>query len=196
MSNLFINDLFFTIQGEGHYAGSRALFVRMPYCNIACAWCDTSFNSYTKYSFEDFLTVAKSEPARFAVVTGGEPLMNGHTGKVVELLHLEGFKVACETNGTFAPNALFDFITCSPKRDAEYKIHADLEPLVSEYKYVVDEGFNWNILDRHNVDDGRRYSLSPEFGRFKESIEEILNYIAQNPGWKLSLQTHKFIGVK
>jgi len=196
MSNLFINDLFWTVQGEGQYAGTRALFVRMPYCNLACSWCDTTFNSYTKYSFEDFLSVAKSEPGRFAVVTGGEPLMNAHTPKVVELLHLEKFKVACETNGTFAPNANFDFITCSPKRDSEYRIHEDLFSVVNEFKYVVDAGFDWSVLDRHNNPHPARLSLSPEFGRFKESVAEILDYISKNPRWKISLQTHKWLEIK
>ena len=114
LASLFINDLFWTLQGEGQHWGRRALFVRMPHCNLSCSWCDTTFDTHKKWSFEEFETFALQEKARFAVVTGGEPLMHKHTPAVVRLLQKNGFYVACETNGTFAPNAAFDWITCSP----------------------------------------------------------------------------------
>lgn len=194
--SLFINDLFWTVQGEGANVGRRSLFVRMPHCNLACAWCDTTFDSHVKWSLDDFRAFAEREPARFAVVTGGEPLMHRQTPVVVRELKALGFEVACETNGTFAAPCAFDFITCSPKRDAAYAIHPDLYPLVSEFKYVVDEGFDFALLDRHRDDPAhQRHALSPEFGAMKESVSRILDFIAKNPGWRLSLQTHKWIGV-
>ncbi len=63
-----------------------------------------------------------------------------------------------------------------------------------EFKYVVDEGFDWTILDRHK-DSLARKSLSPEFGRFEESLKEIQEYIKENPEWRISLQTHKWMKV-
>lgn len=196
MSLIFINDLFWTHQGEGKYAGTRALFVRMPKCNLSCAWCDTTFDTFEKMPTEKITEYALSESARFAVVTGGEPLMNRMTPAVVELLHGLGFYVACETNGTFAPNAEFDFITCSPKRDAQYRVHEDLYHRVSEFKYVIDEGFDWSVLERHKNDPEHvRLSLSPEFGRFKESVAEIIEFTKNNPRWLISLQTHKWLGI-
>ncbi len=190
--NLFINDLFWTLQGEGLHAGRRALFVRMPYCNLACSWCDTTFNTYRKVSVDELKAFAMSEPARFAVVTGGEPMMHRHTPVVVEVLKDLGFYVAAETNGTFAAPCDFDFVTCSPKRDSEYFIHPDLS--ISEIKYVVDDEFDFSILDRH-ANDAARKSLSPEFGAFESNIVRIMAYLQKNPEWRLSLQTHKWIGI-
>jgi len=192
----YINDLFWTVQGEGFHAGRRALFVRMPYCNLACSWCDTSFNSYQKIEVDEFQKIATSESAKFAVITGGEPMMNRHTPIIVAHLKNLGFEIACETNGTFPIVPGIDYPTCSPKRDADYFIHPDALPVVKEFKYVVDEGFDFSILEKHAVDDGRRYSLSPEFGNMQASVEKIIEYIKGNPQWRLNLQTHKWIGAK
>lgn len=193
---LFINDLFWTIQGEGANAGRRALFVRMPHCNLSCSWCDTNFSTHKKTPVSEFIDFAQREPSRFAVVTGGEPLMHRHTPLVVRALKDIGFYVSIETNGTFPAVAGIDFITCSPKRDADYMIAPALYPHVSEFKYVVDEGFDRSILERHKDDpETVRLSLSPEFGNMQKSLEFILDWIKENPRWRLSLQTHKWIGV-
>lgn len=195
MSDVFINDIFWTHQGEGVHAGRRALFIRLPKCNLQCSWCDTSFNEFYKIALDKIKEIALSEKSRFAVITGGEPLMNRAAKPIVAMLKENGFYVACETNGTFPANANYDFITCSPKRDAGYKVHPELFGEVSEFKYVVDEGFDWTVLDRHRQLDRAFLSLSPEFGRFKESIAEISNYIKEHPEWRISLQTHKWMGI-
>lgn len=168
----------------------------MPYCNLACSWCDTTFDSFKKWTREEFVAFATKEEAKFAVVTGGEPMMHKHTPIVVGLLQSHGFQVAAETNGTFAPNAAFDWITCSPKRDAKFEVNKTLYGKVSEFKYVVDQAFDFDILKRHDTDLGPvHHSLSPEFGDFKANVERIIDYIKENPKWRLSLQTHKWIGV-
>lgn len=191
---LNINDVFWTVQGEGANSGRRALFVRMPFCNLACSWCDTTFDTFKKWSEEEFLKFAQAEPARFAVITGGEPTMNKHTPSVIALLKSVGFEVAIETNGTFAIPEDVDFVTVSPKRDADYEIHQNALERASEFKYVVDAGFDWKLLDRHR-ETKARLSLSPEFNDFENNVKEILNYIKENPSWRISLQTHKWIRV-
>jgi len=195
LKELRINDVFWTVQGEGANAGKRALFVRMPFCNLACSWCDTTFNTFTKWTKETFKTFATLESARLAVVTGGEPMMNKDTPTVVQWLKDLGFTVACESNGTFPIVQGIDFVTVSPKRDADYDIHPSAFEKASEFKYVIDEGFQWEVLKRHNVQDGRRYSLSPEFNRFEKSVAEIIEFQKLNPSWQISLQTHKWIKV-
>lgn len=208
LEDLKINDLWFTLQGEGLHAGRRALFVRMPYCNLACTWCDTSFNSYKEWSVPDFKNFADCEPNRFAVITGGEPMMNKQTPVVVRILKELGFEIACETNGMFPIVDGIDFVTVSPKRFSEtkiqqstglnhsqYYIHPNALHLASEFKYVVDSEFDFETLDRHNTKDGRRYSLSPEWNDFKNNTTKIVDYITENPDWRLSLQTHKFLGL-
>lgn len=199
--SLNINNLFFTVQGEGLHSGRSALFVRMPYCNLACPWCDTEFNTHTSWTEERFRTFAISERTRFAVITGGEPMMNKHTPKVIEILKELGYYIACETNGNFPILEGIDFVTCSPKSDSEkkfgepYYVHPDAFDKVSEFKYVVDEGFNFSVLNRHSINDGRRYSLSPEFNKMDQSLIKIQEYIKDNPGWRISLQTHKFMKI-
>lgn len=198
--SLYLNDVFWTIQGEGRHAGRRALFVRMPHCNLRCSWCDTKFDTHDQWDDGKLIEFATREKGRFAVITGGEPLMHRHTPRVVALLKALNYEVAIETNGTFpVPLAMqphqLDWITCSPKRDADYEVHEDLWRHVDEFKYVVDEGFDFELLARHQIDDGKVYSLSPEFGNLRANVDRILDFLASNPGWRLSLQTHKWIGV-
>ncbi len=199
-SILNLVDVFWTFQGEGKYSGTRALFVRMPYCNLACPWCDTEFNKFNKWSHQVFTAFATKEKSRFAVITGGEPMMNKHTPEVVDILKANGFYIACETNGHFPIVDGIDFVTCSPKRGEgkivePYFIHRDAYPKISEFKYVVDAGFDFKILDRHDLKDGRRYSLSPEFNNMEKSLARIFEYIKENPRWRISLQTHKWMKV-
>lgn len=197
MRQLFINDIFWTFQGEGLYSGRRSLFVRMPKCNLDCSWCDTDFSTYKKMSFDDFISFANQESSRFAVITGGEPLMHRHTPIVVDILKGLGFYIAVETNGTFPSINGIDFVTCSPKKDANYKIDENLYFVVSEFKYVVDNDFDFSILNRHIEDKthSARLSLSPEFGNMQQNINKITAFIQKYPQWRLNLQTHKWIGI-
>lgn len=199
---LQINDLFWTVQGEGRWTGHRALFVRLPFCNYNCPWCDTEFDSYTPMSEKTFKEFALREPARFAVITGGEPLAHKDLSKILSILKSLGFFIACETNGSFPAPPEIDFVTVSPKpysknkNQEKYFIHEQTLPRASEFKYVVDENFDFTILERH--DPKKKdviYSLSPEFSQMKKNVETIMEFIGKNPEWKLSLQTHKWINI-
>ena len=213
IDTLNIVGAFWTIQGEGFHSGRRALFVRMPYCNLKCSWCDTEFNTYKTVSESDFIKLAISEKARFAVITGGEPMMNRHTPRVIAILKGLGFEIACESNGTFSILPGIDFATVSPKKFSElahqprqpvgngmgrypaYYVHDQAMKAAHEFKYVVDDEFDFSILDRHEASDGRRYSLSPEFNDFDVNVGKIIRFIEKNPGWRISLQTHKWMKV-
>ena len=198
---LQLNDLFWTLQGEGRWTGYRALFVRLPYCNYDCPWCDTEFNSFEEWTEKDFLNFCEKESSRFAVITGGEPLAHKQLPKIVTLLKSRGFKIACETNGSFPKIPGIDFVTCSPKaytkrNHPEYFVHPDLANHVDEWKYIVDESFNFDILNRHVPDSEEvTFSLSPEFNQMSAQTQRIIEYIKLNPHWKLSLQTHKWINI-
>ncbi len=227
-SPLQINDLFWTLQGEGRWSGRRALFVRLPFCNYDCPWCDTEYNSFKKISEDEFLQFTKQEPARFAVITGGEPMAHKDLARIIMLLKKEGFEIACETNGSLPIPAAIDFPTVSPKRYTQKKypeffIHEDALAKAKELKYVVDDQFDFKILDRHksstniNASVGRletdnklssevvaserfaataiRYSLTPEYSTMKQQLPRVLAYIKDNPQWQLNLQTHKWIDI-
>lgn len=196
-----INDLFWTFQGEGRFSGHRALFVRLPFCNYDCPWCDTEFNSFKKWNQTEFESFIHQESCRFAVITGGEPLASKELPKVLKVLKAAGFFIACETNGSFAAPKEIDFVTTSPKKYTksnydEYYVHPDIWEQTNEWKYVVDRNFNFNLLERHKkTENNVIYSLSPEFTNMNENLERIQNYIKTNPKWKISLQTHKWIGI-
>lgn len=191
-----INDCFFTVQGEAYNMGRRALFIRMPRCNLKCDFCDTEFETSNPWSEDDLRDFAKTEKTRFAVLTGGEPLLNKQSPQVINILRTLGYEIAVETNGTMPYLRYISWVTCSPKRDAGYKIHRDLRFKVDEYKYVVDKDFDFSVLDKHHS-GGTHYSdltrlwLSPEYGDFKQNVSKIIEYIKKNPEWRISLQTHK-----
>ena len=198
---LHIVDAFHTIQGEGKNAGRRAFFIRMPFCNLSCAWCDTEFNKYKEWEPEALLEKAAEESHRLIVITGGEPTMHKHTPLVIQMFKRAGYEIAMESNGHFQVPEGIDFLTVSPKKQGNeaYFVHPKTWPFVDEFKYVVDEGFYWSTLERHNEEfkRGRKtlLSLSPEWGRFEQSAKEIIEYIKENPQWKISLQTHKFLKI-
>jgi 7-carboxy-7-deazaguanine synthase len=203
---IHLNDLFHTVQGEGFHVGRRALFVRMPYCNLACSWCDTQFNSHQEWSPADLVEFAQREPTRFAVITGGEPTMHKHTPRVIECLEALGFRIAIETNGHFPIPRRVSWVCCSPKRDQykgspPYHIDPMAYRYVDEFKYVVDDGFDFSVLDRHQSDNADRsrfwvhHWLSPEHTHWARNVVRILEYVTKNPMWRLNLQTHKLIGV-
>jgi organic radical activating enzyme len=161
---LQINDLFWTLQGEGRWTGRRALFVRLPFCNYDCPWCDSEYNSFKKISEDEFLQFTKQESARFAVITGGEPMAHKDLPRIIMLLKKEGFEIACETNGSLPIPAAIDFPTVSPKRFTQKKypeffIHEDALTKAKELKYVVDSDFDFKILDRHNISTNDKSSV-------------------------------------
>lgn len=204
---LRLNDIFWTVQGEGFHTGRRALFVRMPYCNYECPWCDTEYNSINfKLTPDEFRKFATQEKARLAVITGGEPAINKQTPLVTAILKDLGFTVAIETNGSVPAPPGVDFITVSPKAYTKGKlepfyVHPDLlrDSRPKQYKYVYEMDFDTKYLDRHRGELGDLrtwFYLGPEYNVFSHSVDQCLEYIKNNPEWRLNLQTHKWIGVK
>jgi organic radical activating enzyme len=195
-----INDLFWTFQGEGFHSGRRALFVRLPFCNLKCSWCDTEFNTFTKMSEDEFKAQAILEKSRFAVITGGEPTINKDAPKVIEWLKELGFEIAIESNGMFPVPGGIDWITISPKKDSDYFIHPFNAHMINEIKVVVDEGFDFKVLEAFESIYGSsiytRLTLSPEYNTFHASFEAIQEFIKEHPQWKYSLQTYKWLGIR
>lgn len=194
-----INDIFWTIQGEGANSGRRALFIRLPFCNYNCHWCDTEYDSYIEMSTYELNEFLEKESCRFCVITGGEPLMNKQLPELINFLKQRKFEIAIESNGSFPPVDGIDFITISPKRFVqkglpEFFINPSLLGKVSEFKYVVDKEFDFKILDRHKS-DSCVLSLSPEFNEFNQNITKIIDFIKENPKWRISLQTHKWMQI-
>lgn len=209
---LNLNDVFYTIQGEGFYAGSAALFVRMPFCNLACPWCDTEFNSFTPWSEENFEHKARLhyKEGAIAVITGGEPSMNKHSPAVAKILQDIGYTVTMESNGQFPKPEGVDFLTVSPKRwhnkdsnDLSKKFYFNETNMIGEIKVVVDAEDVFEFLEKLNLKvpflsfvDGPKLYLSPEWDNRDKWLPRMTEYVMNNPQWKISLQTHKIIGAK
>ena len=200
-TDLQLNDLFWTLQGEGHFSGRRALFIRLPFCNYDCPWCDTEYNSFKKWTEQEFVKFIDKETSRFAVITGGEPLAHKHLPRILKILKDKGFYIACETNGSYPAPPEIDFVTVSPKpytkkKFEAYYIHPELYDRASEWKYVVDTDFNFELLSRHAHDpEAVHRSLSPEYNNMQKNTQKIIGFIQENPQWRLSLQTHNWIDI-
>lgn len=185
-----INEIFYSIQGEGKHTGTPAIFVRFSGCNLECSFCDTKHKTGFKMTEEDVIDVIGQYPAKFVVLTGGEPSMQA-TIKFVDKLHEKGYYVAIETNGTFPCPQNIDWITCSPK----YK--EVVLKRIDELK-VVYTGQDMSQYDSFNA---KEYYVQPcDFGPFKEkneeNIKQVIEFIKKNPKWKLSLQTQKILRVR
>lgn len=188
-----INEIFYSLQGEGRHTGTPAVFVRFAGCNLKCSFCDTDHSRYVEMTEEEIVEEVRQFPARFVVITGGEPSMQV-TASLIEKLHAEGCYVAMETNGTYElpEDCQIDWITCSPK-EKPLKLHR-----IDELK-VVYEG-NDEGVDRYANVEAKEYRLQPcdvkDETQNKANLQGAIDYCLKHPKWKLSLQTHKIINVR
>ncbi len=210
-STYAVKEIFLTLQGEGGQAGRPAVFCRFAGCNLwsgreadrmkaVCQFCDTDFvgtNGTLGARYTDAAHLAETISAcwtaghdhRLCVLTGGEPLLQVDD-ELVAALHARGFEIAVETNGTMpAPEGL-DWICVSPKADA---------PLVltkgHELKLVFPQASA--PPDRFAHLDFERFSLQPMDGpAVEENTQRAIAYCLQHPQWRLSVQTHKHLGIR
>lgn len=178
-----INEIFYSIQGEGFHTGTPAVFVRFAGCNLKCSFCDTLHDPYKEMTDEQIVEEVSKHPCRMVVITGGEPGLQV-TAELIRKLQSADKYVAVETNGTIPIPTNADWVTCSPKGDYEIKTQFD------ELKIVMSGKPN---LKKYEQMGCKQLYLQPCSG---ENIEETVAYIMQNPEWKLSLQTHKFINLQ
>lgn len=199
-----INEIFYSLQGEGRFTGTPAVFVRLSGCNMRCWFCDTDFSSYTEMSEEEVVGEVLKYPCQYVVITGGEPTLQ-LTKSFVDLLHENGFYVMMETNGTnpVSDGCQVDWITCSPKLETLADGSRQVKPIrlqkIDELK-VVYEGDGKQDMSLYEPYEAKEYRLQPcdvqDSKRNQEILEQTVNYILKNPKWKLSLQTHKIINVR
>ena len=219
-----VNDIFYSLQGEGRHTGRAALFVRFAGCNLKCPFCDTDFASYHELS-EDYIMaelvvrcmdLGLMEEKPMVVLTGGEPTLQVDED-FVDLLHEEDFYVAMESNGILPAPQNLDWLTVSPKcphqpppegeasphqpppegeafegkQPDEIKIIFDGEsdPEQTLAAYLSRTGFNAPLLYLQPCDTG-------DVERNRLITDRCVEYIKRHPKWRLSLQTHKLIGIE
>lgn len=191
--NLIVNEIFYSLQGEGGRSGEASVFIRLTKCNLVCSYCDTDFASGDEMTLEEIVSAIKIFPCKWIIWTGGEPtiqLTNDHLAYFKKL----GYKQAIETNGTRPVPELIDYITCSPKQ--RYETIKSRIPFVHEIRIPVKAGDK--IPSVNIFPDADNYFLSPlSDGNIinQANIKYCVEYIKQHPEWRLSLQIHKLINI-
>lgn len=191
-----VNEIFYSLQGEGFYVGVPSVFIRLSGCNLQCSFCDTTHQSFTDMSEREIADVVAQYPAQHVVITGGEPSLQ-LTALLIELLHKLDKEVAVETNGTHILPENVDWITLSPK-DAFIASPAAKVVLkrCNEMKVV----FTGNGLPNYDNIACDHYFLQPcdvdDAELNKKIIKATIAYCLQHPKWRLSLQTHKLLGIR
>ncbi|GAB6119118.1 7-carboxy-7-deazaguanine synthase QueE [Dysgonomonas termitidis] len=191
---LIVNEIFYSLQGEGGRVGEASVFIRLTKCNLACSFCDTDFADGEEMSIDEILEAISVYPCKWIIWTGGEPtiqLKDEHLAVFRE----HGYKQAIETNGTRRVPSLIDYITCSPKQD--YETIKSRIPFVHEIRMPVQAGDP--VPDISVFPQADNYFLSPVFDADKinpENVAYCVELIKQHPRWRLSLQTHKLIHIE
>ena len=196
-----INDIFYSLQGEGHNTGRAAVFVRFAGCNLRCPFCDTEFDTFREMSDEEIVAEMTQYPSRFAVLTGGEPTLQVDEA-FVDLLHQHNFEVAMESNGTRPAPQNLDWLTVSPKNPGGgWRVEGGGR-LPDEVKVVFEEDTTPEtyLPSPSTLHLPPRLYLQPcdtgDAERNANITERCIDYIKEHPEWRLSLQTHKLIGFK
>ena len=186
-----VNEIFYSLQGEGFFTGTPAVFVRLSGCNRACAFCDTDFSQYTEMAPAEIVEAASQFPARHLVITGGEPALQIDRDFVAAFKDA-GFYVQIETNGTLPVPDNIDWVTCSPK-DAPWRIQR-----IDELKLVYTSQ-DADALAREVIKGLGPCAKEPVLCLQPCSglnIEETIAYVKAHPRWRLSLQTHKLLNIR
>lgn len=203
---LKVNEIFYSIQGEGTYAGLPCIFIRLTYCNLRCTYCDTEYAFYegVDYSIEDILKKIKKYNCKLVEVTGGEPLLQNESIDLMKELCDAGYEVLLETGGSLSiekvdkrVKIIMD-LKCPSSGMEKKNLYSNLSFIkpIDEIKFVIGdrEDYDWtkeNIF-KYNLESKCVILFSPVFGKLEpiQLAEWILN---DNLNVRLQLQLHKFI---
>ena len=188
---------FYTIQGEGYHTGTAAYFIRIGGCDVGCHWCDVkeSWNAalHPPTHIDSIVAHAKLY-AKSIVITGGEPLMWDMT-VLTTALKSEGMKIHIETSGAYPLSGFWDWICLSPKKNklpttSVYAAAHELKVIIyNKHDFVFAE-------EQAALVNGQAILyLQPEWSKKEEMTPLIVDYVMQNPKWRISLQTHKYLNI-
>ena len=188
---------FYTIQGEGYHTGTAAYFIRIGGCDVGCHWCDVkeSWNAELHPpTAVDIIVKNASMYSETVVVTGGEPLM-WDMSLLTRSLKDFGRKVHIETSGAYPLSGTWDWICLSPKKnklptETVYKAAHELKVIIhNKHDFIFAEE------QAELVNDGAILFLQPEWSKKEEMTPLIVDYVMNNPKWRVSLQTHKYLNI-
>jgi organic radical activating enzyme len=190
---LQLAEIFYSIQGEGTWTGTPAVFVRLAGCNLACDFCDTDYSLKRLASVDEVVgevrAIANDCPT--VILTGGEPLAQAETPALIDALRRDGRRVHLESNGTIYTPLPDDVWLCvSPKERVDVRMAARAD----EVKLIVDQRVPEERLELFAGKEP--FLLQPE-GNKPHNVSVALEHAKAHPRrFRLSLQTHKFIGVR
>ena len=191
-------EAFYTIQGEGFHSGKSAYFLRIGGCDVGCHWCDVkeSWDSalHPPTHIEKMQEAITPLSVETVVVTGGEPLM-WNMQPLTNLLHQKGLQVHIETSGAYHLSGSFDWICLSPKKTMPPKVEVLAE--ADELKVIIHNkhDFKWAKQHAAQVKGSCCLYLQPEWSKVSEMMQEIVDFVKENPKWSVSLQTHKYMNI-
>ena len=200
MEELFpIVEIFHSVQGEGFHAGIPSIFIRFGGCNLRCPWCDTDFDIWTDMNIAEIVNELSKYDCDRIIFTGGEPALQDLVTLSSYLKPL-GYYLSIETNGTIPiPEGIIDWICVSPK-DQEY-VNLKIKQRIGDELKVVYVGQDLTMYDdlKKGFDNLFLQPLYDE-GQNTEwnglSFHSTFEKVRSNPEWRLSLQTHKWMGVE
>jgi organic radical activating enzyme len=198
-SQLPLVEEFYTLQGEGFHTGRAAWFIRLGGCDVGCSWCDAkeTWNPRTHPPVavdEIVRRASENNPAKAVVVTGGEPLIYP-LDELCEKLHTAGIEIFLETSGSHPFSGTWDWVCLSPKRRQpplpEAWARAD------ELKVIIETAadLEWAEECAAKLRPTTKLFMQPEWSRREEMMPLIVDYIKQNPRWRSSLQSHKYMRI-
>lgn len=188
---------FYTIQGEGYHKGTAAYFVRIGGCDVGCHWCDVkeSWNAKLHPPTATNLIVENAKKySNTIVVTGGEPL-TWDMGPLTSMLKEQGLQVHIETSGAYPLTGVWDWICLSPKK---LKLPtSEVYEKANELKVIVynKDDFRFAEEQAAKVNKDCILYLQPEWSKRDMVVPKIVDYVMENPKWKVSLQTHKYLNI-
>ena len=193
-----VNEIFHSLQGEGYHTGTASVFIRLSGCNLQCDFCDTQHESGTMMSLPEIVEEVMRYPlAPLIVLTGGEPSLWIDAAFVNGLKAMTGKQIAIETNGTRPLPEGIDWITLSPKTGIG---NSGDNPVVlnscDELKVVY---VGQDLSQYDNIQAAHRY-LQPcwtdDHETCKQNLDSTVQAVLDHPRWRLSLQTHRILGIR
>lgn len=192
-----IVEIFHSVQGEGFHSGLPHVFVRFGNCNLRCEWCDTDFMTFEEMELDDIVDQVLSFECHRVIFTGGEPAMQD-LATIGNRLKEHDITLSIETNGTIPVDPIIDWICVSPK-DQLYP-NVPIKQHTGDELKVVYCGQDLSMYDEI-INGFDHHFLQPCYIEF-ESVEQngknfrvVEQLVKASPGWRLSLQTHKWMGI-
>lgn len=191
-------ETFYTVQGEGAFTGAPAFFIRLAGCDVGCVWCDVKDSwdaaKHPLQSVAQLSTAVVESGAAICVITGGEPTLHD-LSELTLALRSKGIRTHLETSGTQPLTGEWDWITFSPKK---FKVPlSEYYQKSHELKVIINHLSDIGWSQEHAVKMSERTALymQPEWEKRDVMQVHILDYIRRNTQWRISVQTHKYLGV-